>query len=183
MSGSWSSWITLSTGFLAIGGSAWTNPLAVSLRPGLTLPQYATHPDPKYVHYGFHLADHPKPIDLAIAYCDDLKITPTALRRTLYASIWLFNYRVQHEGYDALLGKPFESPEERGSNCIFEIAAHEGDMPVSIGAAAEVLSFLWKWMVRGKRQGSAILVVFVDGTKAATGTLRPRVDPGIKVEG
>lgn len=69
------------------------------------------------------------------------------------------------------------TPEERGYNCVFGIHTSDGAPPISVGVVADVLAFLRGWMVRGQRTGSPIFIVWVDGVKAASGELRPMVDP------
>ncbi len=69
------------------------------------------------------------------------------------------------------------TPEERGYNCLFGIHTSDGLAPVSVGVVADVLAFLWGWMVRGQRTGSPIFIVWVDAVTVANGELRPIVDP------
>ncbi len=48
---------------------------------------------------------------------------------------------------------------------------------VSVGAVADVLMFLRRWMVRGQNYGAVAFAVYVDQLKVSTGLVSPRVDP------
>lgn len=48
---------------------------------------------------------------------------------------------------------------------------------VSVGAVADVLVFLRRWMVRQQHYGAVTFTVYVDDNKVSRGLVSPRVDP------
>ncbi|KAL8905677.1 MAG: hypothetical protein Q9207_002491 [Kuettlingeria erythrocarpa] len=129
-------------------------------------------------HYRFHIRESAPSIHFDLVYCPELQIRPEAISRILYRAIYTINQFVQRDGYSAPLPSgSYVTPEERGYNCLFGIHTIDGEGPISVGVVADVLVFLRGWMVRGQRTGSDIFIVWVDGVKAASGELRPIVDP------
>ncbi|KAL8949517.1 MAG: hypothetical protein Q9222_004374 [Ikaeria aurantiellina] len=181
MLGSRSIFVHLGLVFLSLLQLSCTTPINTPFNIGLTLPQclgYApSAPAAPIAHYTFRVHGGPTEVVLGIAYCPDLIIPTAAISHTLYRSLWTLDQRVKSEGYNAPLGGPFNSVEEKGYNCAFSMKDDKPESQVSVGAVADVLSFLWKWMVRAKHEGSAILIVYINGVKVATGSIGPRRDP------
>ncbi|KAI4228737.1 MAG: hypothetical protein L6R36_001428 [Xanthoria steineri] len=116
-------------------------------------------------------------IILSFFYCPDFLVPEAALTRTLYASLRAVSNRASSEGYNALLGRSFASEEERGINCMVTFSAGSVGGSVSVGAVADVLMFLRRWMVRGRNYGAVAFAVYVEQRKVSTGLVSPRVDP------
>ncbi|CAL8584239.1 hypothetical protein XPA_009844 [Xanthoria parietina] len=108
-------------------------------------------------------------IVLSFFYCPDFLVPEAALTRTLYASLRAISNRASSEGYNALLGRRFASEEERGINCMITISASSVGGSVSVGAVADVLMFLRRWMVRGQNYGAVAFAVYVDQLKLKPG--------------
>ncbi|KAI4218487.1 MAG: hypothetical protein LQ349_008693, partial [Xanthoria aureola] len=104
-------------------------------------------------------------IILSFFYCPDVLVPEAALTRTLYASLRAISNRASSEGYNALLGRSFASQEERGINCMITFSASSVGGSVSVGAAADVLMFLRRWMVRGQNYGAVAFAVYVEQRK------------------
>lgn len=70
--------------------------------------------------------------------------------------------------------RSYRTSYEPGENCLFSIRDEAGQ--VSVGVVLDVLRLLRLWMVPEKRLGSAILNIFVNEVRVATGEVRPIVN-------
>ncbi|KAI4093280.1 MAG: hypothetical protein LQ339_007728 [Xanthoria mediterranea] len=110
-------------------------------------------------------------------YCPELLIQLEAARRTLYGATRAMTARVLSEGYNAPLGRPFASEEERGINCIFTVRDRDVSGTISVGAVLDVLRWMRQYMVRDNHRGSLVFTVYMNNLRVTNGQMRPRVDP------
>ncbi|KAI4283347.1 MAG: hypothetical protein L6R38_002233 [Xanthoria sp. 2 TBL-2021] len=114
----------------------------------------------------FTIRDRDPEVVVGFIYCPELLIPQAALTRTLYASLRAISHRATSEGYHALLGRPFASQEELGVNCMITFSPSDSGGRVSVGAVADVLVFLRRWMVRQQHYGAVTFAVYVDNNKS-----------------
>ncbi|KAL8801225.1 MAG: hypothetical protein Q9182_004619 [Xanthomendoza sp. 2 TL-2023] len=109
-------------------------------------------------------------------YCPDLLIKREAATRTLYGALRALTPRLNSEGANAPLGRPFVTEQERGINCVFSISDHDGGGEISVGVVIHVIRWFREYMLEGNHLGSMTFVIYMDHMKVATGQMRPRVD-------
>ncbi|KAI4095292.1 MAG: hypothetical protein LQ339_007290 [Xanthoria mediterranea] len=185
---SWAFLVRFSIVFLSLADFSRTNPTQAPSGPNkdLTLPQCRRLSSSSSssiltsreieAHQSTVRAQDPE-IVLSFFYCPDFLVPEAALARTLYASLRAISTRAGSQGYNALLGRSFASEEERGINCMITFSASSVGGSVSVGAVADVLMFLRRWMVRGQNYGAVAFAVYVEQRKVSTGLVSPRVDP------